>query len=539
MGLESYRKKRDFKRTPEPRGRSVKANRRRFVVQEHHASRLHFDFRLEMEGVLKSWSVPKGPTLDPQEKRLAVATEDHPVDYLRFEGHIEEGNYGAGEMRIWDAGTYEMVPNDKDSKDRGPGVAFRKGKLSFILKGDKLRGEFNLIRMKKRDGQWLLIKGKDEFSKPGWELETILPPEDKGLKPVSQKRGQRSVKSDGKKTASRRKSKSSSSETAIGEMSISAAQFFRTRRLSGDANVKVKNDILALTSLDKVYWPENGYTKGDLIKYYYEISLHLLPHLQDRPLILKRFPDGITKGFFYQHDIDDAPEYIRTSRIKVTEGHQVDYIIGGTLATLLYTANLGAIEQHPWHSRVNNLDHPDWIVFDLDPGEGVHYRTICEVALSVKEALEQLSLACYTKTSGSRGMHIYVPIKAEYDYEQVARLAEHVAETVADKQPEISTTERSLKKRRSGQVYVDHMQNNRGKSIAAPYSVRPRKGATVSTPLDWSEVKRKKVTPEDFTIKNIVKRIERKDDLFAPVLTNRQSLAEAMERLDRGEKGKI
>jgi DNA ligase D-like protein (predicted polymerase)/DNA ligase D-like protein (predicted 3'-phosphoesterase) len=533
MGLESYRKKRDFKRTPEPRGRAVKANRRRFVVQEHHASRLHFDFRLEIEGVLKSWSVPKGPSLDPREKRLAVATEDHPVDYLKFEGHIEEGNYGAGEMRIWDAGTYEIVPDDKDSKDRNPGEAFRRGKLSFILKGDKLRGEFNLIRMKNRDGQWLLIKGEDEFSQPGWELDTILPSEDKDLKPASQKRAKRSGKSGGEKTGSRTKRISISSGTAIGERPISAAQFFRARRQSGDVNVKVKNDILALTSLDKVYWPANGYTKGDLIKYYYEISPYLLPHLQDRPLILKRFPDGITKGFFYQHDIDDAPDYIRTSRIKVAEGHQVDYIIGGTLATLLYTANLGAIEQHPWHSRIPSLNHPDRVVFDLDPGEGVRYDTICEVALAVKDALEQLGLACYAKTSGSRGMHIYVPIKAEYAYEQVARLAEQVAATVAGEQPEISTTERSLKKRGRGQVYIDHMQNNRGKSIVAPYSVRPREGATVSTPLDWSEIERKKVAPQDFTIKNIVKRIERKGDLFASVLSDRQSLGEARKRLGR------
>jgi bifunctional non-homologous end joining protein LigD len=352
-------------------------------------------------------------------------------------------------------------------------------------------------------------------------------------KPASQKREQRSSKSDGKKTGSRRKRKSIASEAAIGERPISAARFFKARRLSGDANVKVKNDLLALTSLDKVYWPENDYTKGDLIKYYYEISPHLLPYLQDRPLILKRFPDGITKGFFYQHNIEDPPEYIRTSRIKVTEGHQVEYITGGTLATLLYTANLGAIEQHPWHSRIHSLDHPDWIVFDLDPGEGVRYPTICEVALGVKEALEQLSLACYAKTSGSRGMHIYVPIKAEYGYRQVARLAEQVAEMVAGKQPEISTTERSLKKRRSGQVYLDHMQNNRGKSIVAPYSIRPREGATVSTPLDWSEVKRKKVTPQDFTIETIGKRIERKGDLFASVLSDRQSLGEAMRGLRR------
>jgi bifunctional non-homologous end joining protein LigD len=327
------------------------------------------------------------------------------------------------------------------------------------------------------------------------------------------------------------RSKRSGNGNGKGERPITAARFFNARNLSGDANVKVKNEVLALTNLDKIYWPEDGSTKGDLIKYYYQISPHLLPHLQDRPLILKRFPDGIAKSFFYQHDVDDAPEYIPTSRIRVTEGHEVDYIIGGLLPTLLYTTNLGAIEQHPWHSRIQSLDHPDWIVFDLDPGASVRYPTICEVALGVKEALEQLSLACYAKTSGSRGMHIYVPIKAEYDYEQVASLAEQVAEMVVDKHPEISTTERSLKKRRSGQIYLDHMQNNRGKSIAAPYSVRPREGATVSTPLDWTEVKRKKITPQDFTIKNLGKRVEGKGDLFAPVLSDRQSLAEAMKRL--------
>ena len=534
MGLKSYRKKRDFKATPEPRGKTVKTDRRRFVVQEHHASQLHFDFRLEMEGVLKSWSVPKGPTLDPREKRLAVATEDHPVDYLNFEGHIEKGNYGAGEVRIWDDGTYEMAPDDKDDKDGDPGRAFRKGKLSFILRGDKLRGEFNLIRMKNRDRQWLLIKGKDKFSESGWELETILPTKDKERKPKKSSKG--SGERNYIKTGSRKKKKSISSDAAIDERPVSPAQFFKARKLSDGANLKIENDILSLTNIDKVYWPENGYTKGDLIKYYYEISTHILPHLQDRPLILKRFPEGVDKDFFYQHNIDDAPAYIHTSRVKVREGHEVDYIIGGSLATLLYTANLGAIEQHPWHSRIRNLDHPDWIVFDLDPGEGVRYSTICEVALSVKEALEQLHLTCYAKTSGSRGMHIYLPIKPIYDYEQVTEFAKKVAKMVAGERPEIATIERSLKKRKRAQVYIDYMQNNRGKSIAAPYSVRPREGAPVSTPLDWAEVKGRKITPEDFTIKNMVKRIERKGDVFASVLSDRQSLGDAIKRLGRGKK---
>src|SRR5215475_16007686 len=165
MGLEPYRGKRDFKKTPEPEGRVARREKRRFVVQEHHASRLHFDFRLEMGGVLKSWAAPKGPTLDPGVKRLAVMTEDHPVEYLKFEGLIPEGQYGAGEQLIWDAGDYEP----KNGED--PLRQLKEGKLSFELRGDKLRGGFNLIRMKGRDDQWLLIKSDDEFAQRGWTLE--------------------------------------------------------------------------------------------------------------------------------------------------------------------------------------------------------------------------------------------------------------------------------------------------------------------------------------------------------------------------------
>src|SRR2546423_12158056 len=165
MGLETYQQKRDFKRTPEPKGKVAKANRRRFVVQEHHASKLHFDFRLEMGGVLKSWSVPKGPSLDPADRRFAAPTEDHPVEYLKFEGHIPKGNYGAGEHMIWDEGTYELLDGRDALKQ------LEAGKLAFKLKGRKLRGDFNLVRMSGREDQWLLIKSRDEYAEPGWRLK--------------------------------------------------------------------------------------------------------------------------------------------------------------------------------------------------------------------------------------------------------------------------------------------------------------------------------------------------------------------------------
>jgi bifunctional non-homologous end joining protein LigD len=165
MGLETYHKKRDFRQTPEPKGKVSKVNRHRFVVQEHHASKLHFDFRLEMGGVLKSWSIPKGPSLDPADKRFAVPTEDHPVEYLKFQGQIPEGNYGAGRHMIWDAGRYELTAGQEAL------AQLEKGRLNFRLHGDKLQGEFNLIRMGQRDDQWLLIKSRDEYAEPGWKLK--------------------------------------------------------------------------------------------------------------------------------------------------------------------------------------------------------------------------------------------------------------------------------------------------------------------------------------------------------------------------------
>jgi bifunctional non-homologous end joining protein LigD len=314
---------------------------------------------------------------------------------------------------------------------------------------------------------------------------------------------------------------------------VRAAHAFKAQELSGDLHVKVGRDVVALTNLAKVYWPDDGYTKGDLIRYYYEVAQYILPYLKDRPLIMKRYPNGIKGPYFHQHDVNDAPAYVRTATLDVEEGHTVDYIIGDNLATLLYMANLGAIERHPWHSRVRNLARPDWFVFDLDPGKGVEFTTICELAVAVRDLLVEIGLTGYAKTSGSRGIHIYVPVKPVYSYTEIAAFAEQFATRVAQAHPEIATVERALKKRKRGQIYVDHMQNARGKSVVAPYSVRPRAGACVSAPLTWAEVERKRLTPQDFNIKNMLPRIAAQGDLFAPVLKKRQALDKARKELAR------
>jgi bifunctional non-homologous end joining protein LigD len=518
MGLETYHQKRDFRRTPEPKGKVSKSNRHRFVVQEHHASMLHFDFRLEMGGVLKSWSVRKGPSLDPADKRLAVTTEDHPVEYLKFEGHIPEGNYGAGEHMIWDEGRYELLAGEDEEKQ------FEGGRLKFRLDGRKLRGEFNLVRFGGRDKQWLLIKGKDEFAEPGWKLDLLV----KDDQWESETRGKPPQKSTRPSKPGVKKTKSTKGSI---EKAIPARGALKAQDLKGDVFAKVGGGVVHLTNLDKVYWPDSGITKGDLLRYYFEVGKYILPYLKDRPLIMKRYPNGIAGSFFHQHDVNEAPDYVRTVALHVEEGHDVDYIVGDDLATLLYMANLGAIERHPWHSRVRNIDHPDWFVFDLDP-QGVEWAEICDVALSCREILSGLGLESYAKTSGSRGIHVYVPIKPVYSYEEVAEFALNVARIVERENEDVATLERSLKKRKRARIYLDHMQNARGKSVVAPYSVRPKPGATVSAPLEWSEVENKKVRIADFTIMNMLKRLKKRGDLFKPVLSNRQSLDEAIGRLE-------
>jgi bifunctional non-homologous end joining protein LigD len=533
MGLETYHQKRDFSRTPEPKGKLSKANRHRFVCQEHHASSLHFDFRLEIGGVLKSWSVRKGPSMDPSVRRLAVPTEDHPVEYLKFQGDIPEGNYGAGRHRIWDEGTYKLLDGG-DVEER-----FEAGKLKFELNGEKLKGVFNLFRLGQRD-QWLLVKSKDEHAKEDWKLELLFPDKDGNKfieeKPAGNGKGRGDAGRSKKNTPVVKKN----AKPNKGEKLPTLAAVLKAKKPEGDKRVKAGNCVLSLTSLDRVYWPDEGYTKADLLRYYSGVAKYVLPYLKDRPLIMKRYPTGIRGISFHQHDVNEVPEFVRTIELEAEDAeglHKVDYVVGGNLQTHLYLANLGAIERHPWHSRVGSIERPDWFVFDMDPGDGVEFTTICDVALIARDVLAGLGLKSYAKTSGSRGLHVYVPIKPEYTYEQVADLAARVAKMVANEDPKNATVERSKAKRKKSQIYVDHMQNAYGKSVVAPYSVRPKPGATVSAPVTWEEVKKRKIRTSDFNIANMLDRIGKKGELFNPVLKKKQRLEEAFEKA-KVKKGK-
>jgi bifunctional non-homologous end joining protein LigD len=499
----------------------------RFVIQKHAARSLHYDFRLEIAGAYASWAVPKGPSTDPREKRLAMRVDDHQLTWGDFEGTIPEGEYGAGRHMIWDEGKYELVEGDDASS------ALEAGRLKFRLNGKKLRGEFNLVRMGGREGQWLLIKGRDEFAESGWQLELRVADDEvaRAWLAAGEKKSAKRVAAPARVVRDPKGVKKFGTKARDDRKVVPAARLFKSKKLEGDVDVRVGREVVPLTRLERVYWPDDGLTKGDLIRYYYEVSEFILPYLKGRPLIMKRYPAGIRGQSFHQHDVDEVPRFVPTVALEVEDGggHEVDYIVGDNLPTLLYMANLGAIERHPWHSRTRSLDRPDWFVFDLDPSEGVRFETICELAVAVRGVLGKLGLKSYPKTSGSRGIHIYVPVKPAYGYEEIARLAEIVATEVARARSDMATVERALRKRGAGRIYVDHMQNARGKSVVAPYSVRPRPGASVSAPVTWDEVERAQIAPQDFTIKNVLARIRRKGDLFRPVLENRQSLTRAFE----------
>ena len=290
-----------------------------------------------------------------------------------------------------------------------------------------------------------------------------------------------------------------------------------------------------LTNLNKVFWPEDGYTKGDLIGYYDRVSPYILPHLLDRPLVFKRYPNGIHGEYFYQKDAHDyTPDWIRTEELwsPDVERH-IRYFVGNDRDQLLYIANMGAITQNPWSSRLQFLDSPDYIIFDLDPVGEVPYPTIQQLAVELKAVLDELGLRAYPKTSGASGIHVHLPIlENHFTYEQVRIFAEAVASILVARLPEIATIERVVRKRKKGTIYVDFLQNVRGKTVASVYSPRAETAAPVSTPLKWEELK-KPIDPKNYTITNVFERLDRFGDLFAPVLTDRQDISGFLKALGR------
>lgn len=675
--IETYREKRDFSRTPEPppEDATLAPETAEFVVHRHEARRLHYDLRLEMEGVLKSWAVPKGFSYDPTVKKLAVRTEDHPLKYTEFHGVIPKGEYGGGTMTIWDRGRYELVKAEDGPK------AVDAGKLEFRLRGAKLRGEWHLVKTRSEKQEWILFKARDRYARddsakaPFFDLtaaktiplreryEVMVHLEE--TKPFSDPEWLFEVEFAGKRAAIRIANEEASLVGVDGasvpeiledagslrcenayldgvlvanDESQRPSRGVLERRLSGKSDASVvfyafdllyyeewdltplplidRKQILAtvvpelphvlfvdhvqargeefygitaaaglpaviaklgsspytpgpssdwlripieettestgdlvsalrkkprerkikLSNLDKVLWPDDGYTKGDLIRYYEQVADALLPYLYERPCHMLRYPDGIRGKAFYQKDAPDhIPDWVETEAIaSESKGEAIRYIICNHRDTLVLMANLASIDIHPWFSRRSTPDHPDWAVFDLDP-DGSPFPDVVKIARTLGKVLRGIGLRPYVKTSGATGIHVYVPVKAGYTYEHTRQFCQAVAIHVAAEHKDIATVERVVSRRR-GKVYIDFLQNRKGQTVVPPYVVRPRPKAPVSAPLDWDELELD-LEPTAFNIETMPPRLAKLGDLFQGTLRDRQDLLPAIEAFQKNYLG--
>lgn len=299
-----------------------------------------------------------------------------------------------------------------------------------------------------------------------------------------------------------------------------------------EKEVTLDKHPVKLTNQDKIYFPKDGITKGEVIEYYQSVASYILPHLKNRPLSLNRFPNGIEEQGFYQKDAGDhMPDWIKTTKVySESNDKYIDYVYCNDKATLAYLNNLGCIDLNPWNSSLPDLEHPDYLVLDLDPSRKNTFDDVIETALQVNEVLNSVKIRGYCKTSGSTGIHIYIPMGGKYDFDQVKDFAHILMKQVNEKLPKITTLERSLQKRDDKKIYLDYLQNRTGQTLASAYSLRPKEGASVSMPLEWEEVK-PGLKPTDFTIDNALERIKEKGDLFKPVLGKGIDMMKALELL--------
>lgn len=295
--------------------------------------------------------------------------------------------------------------------------------------------------------------------------------------------------------------------------------------------IEIEGRMVEIKNPDKVFWPEEKITKDDLVRYYRSIAKYLLPYLKDRPESLNRFPDGINGQSFYHKNLKEVgPDWLKKFKIhSPSKGQTDEYLLCQDEATLAYMINLGSIEINPWSSRVQHLERPDWGVIDLDP-EVIGFVEVKRTAQIAHNILQKIGAKHFLKTSGATGLHIYLPFEPKHDYEQIKNLIHLIVTFIHQELPEITSLER-LPKKRQGKIYLDYLQNNRGQTLAAPYSVRPRPGAPVSAPLEWDELK-KDFEPRDFNIQNIEKRIRDKGEIFRGVLEEKNNLEEILKKVE-------
>jgi len=524
--LAKYRAKRDFELTAEPSGAEVAAAGHRYVIQQHAARRMHYDFRLELDGVLLSWAVPKGPSLAPKVHRLAARTEDHPLDYHDFEGIIPAGQYGGGTVSVWDRGSWAPEGGDEAARK---GLAA--GKLTFVLYGEKLRGRWHLVRTKPQGKQesWLLFKGRDEAADD--KLDIIA------AKPASVKSG-RTLDQIGAAADDVWQS----NREPVGEPVKTKARRLRAVPAAEPADLaaslKAMNLGFALTNLDKVLYPEQGITKGQLVGYFAVAAERMLPHVAYRPLMMVRCPEGRTKCFFQKHVLKGSPPQILRVPIADSGDEVKDHMAVKDLPGLVALAQLGTLEVHTWGTHVDKnrgpadqsgkmIDRPDVMVFDLDPDVGVAWDRVALAAIELRGLLRELELASFVKTTGGKGLHVCVPFERKLDWDQLKAFTKAVSEEMERRQPTNFTT-KLAKAHRKGRIFIDYLRNGRGATFVAPYSPRARPGAPIAVPITWEELAGG-LTPDRFTIKTMPARLGEADP-WADYAKTKQSVTAAAKK---------
>ena len=523
--LAPYQRKRDFQRTPEPSGERPAAaggGARRFVVQRHRARRLHYDLRFEIGGVLVSWAVPKGPTLDPDVKRAAVHVEDHPIEYLDFEGVIPAGEYGGGDVIVWDHGTWEPHATSD------PAAAVAAGELHADVHGEKLRGRLILVRRAQdRSGQeqWLLLHKHDDYAVAGWD------PEDHPRSVLSGRTNDE-VKADPERIW---RSDLPVAEASVrlrppaapppGEEELAALDALG----GGGGRWDVFGRRLRLTNLDKVLFPprpgEPHVTKREFIRYAARVAPVVLPYLAGRALNLHRYPDGAGRpGFWHKQLPGHAPEWIgRWDNPGAGPGETRTYLVVDEPAALVWAANFGALEWHPWTSCTDQPDRPSYALEDIAPGAATSWDDVLVLARLHRTALEHVGVRAQPKVTGQRGIQIWIPIERGPSFDDTRAWVEQLSKAIGAVVPDLVSWKWD-KRERGGQARLDYTQNAFNKTLVAPYSPRPAAGAPVSAPVGWDELDDPSLRPDGFTVRTILDRVASRGDLFRPVLAAGQRL---------------
>lgn len=530
--LRVYRAKRDFSLTSEPSGAAASSpSGFGYIIQKHAASRLHYDFRLELDGVLLSWAVPKGPSLVPTERRLAVRTEDHPVEYADFEGVIPAGEYGGGTVMLWDQGTW--------TPEGDPRAGLRKGRLTFDLHGARLTGRWHLVRTHSdrygdTSDSWLLFKGRDDESREAGadelvdtELTSVTTGRSMDEIAEARDRTWRSNRTDDEPGA-----RSTTRNAAQGDAQPGATSAGTAAPGLADLTGLVSRlpTAIKFTNLDKVLFPEQGLTKAALIAYYAVVADWVLPHIADRPLTLVRCPNGPGEQCFFQkHTNHTTPQAIQSLPLVEEDGEEKSYMLIRDLEGLLSVVQLGSLELHTWGSHARTVEKPDILVFDLDPDEGLAWERVVEGAFAMRALLADIGLESWCKTTGGKGLHVCVPVAPRLEWEEAKAFTKAVAEMLQGWGPSRFTTNMS-RARRKDKIFVDYLRNGRGATFIAPYSTRRRPGAPVATPVTWDELYAG-LDPQAFTVQTVPSRLDGlSEDPWAGLRASRQSITAAMSR---------